>query len=52
MRDFIQRRATNGERVTWGSNDYVNFASVTVADLELLASRIANCCRQHTETKP
>lgn len=42
MRDFIQRKCLDGERVTWGSHDFVHFrGGVTVSDLEHLACRIA-----------
>jgi len=42
VREFIQCKAINGETVTWGSQDRVDFrGSLTVQELEHLASRIA-----------
>ena len=42
VRDWIQRKAINGETVSWNSNDQLTFRDgITVADLELLAAVIA-----------
>lgn len=42
VRNWIQRKAFNGETVTWGSNDYLKLKPLTVSDLELLACNIAS----------
>jgi hypothetical protein len=41
IREWIQRKAINGEHVTWGSSEWLRFNSVSMADMENLASRIA-----------
>ena len=42
VRDYIQRKCVNGESVTWGSRDVLNFRNpITVSDLEQLACSIA-----------
>jgi len=40
-RQWMQTRFKNGEHVTWGSNDLLAGAPVTVADIEDLAARVA-----------
>lgn len=40
-RSWIQRKAVNGERVTWGSNDVLEM-SVTVSQIEDLAADVAS----------
>lgn len=40
VREFMQQSAINGSDVTWGSNDVLRFAGVTVDDMERLAQRI------------
>ena len=42
IRNWIQCRCQNGEQVTWGSQDQLIPRSLTVMDLEHLASRIAS----------
>ena len=37
-RTWMQTRFKNGERVTWGSNDPLEGAPVTVADIEAVAA--------------
>ncbi len=42
VRNFIQRKFSNGEDVTWGSHDYLKPRNtLTVSDYEHLASEIA-----------
>lgn len=41
VREFILRHATNGEHVTWGSEDLLHFPGLSVGDFEHLAARIA-----------
>ena len=41
VRGWMQRKAINGESVTWGSNDFLNLKSLSVADFESLAAVIA-----------
>lgn len=40
MREFLQCKAINGDHLSWGSNDWVQFRSITVSDVEHLAARI------------
>jgi hypothetical protein len=40
-RSWMQRRFRNGESVTWGSNDLLTGAPVTVADIEEVAAEAA-----------
>lgn len=39
--NWIQRKCSNGERVTWGSQDWLTLPSMTVWDMEHLAATIA-----------
>lgn len=41
VREWIQRKAFNGETVNWESNDYLKLKPLTVSDLEMLACGIA-----------
>jgi hypothetical protein len=50
VRNWIQRKAYNGETVTWGSHDYLKLKELTVSDLEQLAALIAaNAIRESME---
>lgn len=40
-REWIQRKAFNGEHVTWGSSDVLKLKHLTVQDIELFAAEIA-----------
>jgi hypothetical protein len=40
VRSWIQRRARNGEAVTWGSNNILELPGIAVLDLEWLAQDI------------
>lgn len=42
VREYIQRKCVNGERVTWGSHDVLQFRNqMTVHEMEYLATQIA-----------
>lgn len=41
VREFIQHKAINGDRVEWGSDDPLQLQNVTVLDMETLATQIA-----------
>lgn len=41
VRSWIQRKAINGETVTWGSNEFLKLRSVTAHDMDNLAQDIA-----------
>lgn len=41
MRSWIQRKARNGEKVTWGSSEFLELPPLTVFDMEMLAHFIA-----------
>lgn len=41
VRNWMQRKAHNGENVTWGSNEYLKLKELTVSDMEQLATQIA-----------
>ena len=41
-RQWIQENTFNGDRVTWGSQEFLNFKTgITVHDLEMFAAEIA-----------
>lgn len=40
VRKWIQRKAGNGEQVTWGSGDILSLGSLSVLEMEILAQRI------------
>lgn len=41
VREWMQRKFSNGERVTWGSRDILEGKIMTVSDYEELAQQIA-----------
>lgn len=41
-RNWMQQRARNGEKVTWGSQEILQLPSLTVSDIEELSSAIAH----------
>lgn len=41
IREFMLQKAINGDKLTWGSNDYVCLRPITVKELERLAEEIA-----------
>lgn len=42
IRRWIQSNARNGERVIWGSNEFLELKSQSVRDMEYLAEKIAD----------
>lgn len=42
LREWVQRNASNGEHVIWGSEDIVKLKQLSIAELEELAQRIAD----------
>lgn len=42
VRSWMQRKALNGDRVTWSSDEFLTLRPLTVLDLEQLAQEIAD----------
>ena len=51
VRNWIQRKAWNGENVTWGSLEYLRLHDLTVSDLEHLAQDIRDAVLEEFKVK-
>lgn len=51
MRSWLQRKARNGDTITWGSQEYVDLKSLTAHDLDRLAQDIRDAVVKERKDK-
>lgn len=51
VRNWIQWNAINGDRVTWGSEEFLQLKPVTVLDMENLAQAIRNAVLEEVKNE-